>query len=338
MKTLVIRLSSIGDILLATPVVRCLKQKYPEATIDFCVFREYADILRGNPFISNIIPVDRSRPVAEAKEQIKSREIYDCVVDLHNNFRSRSLRKDVAKKVFVVNKRTLQRWLLVKTKINLLRNAPNVTGRYFEALAPLGVMDDGQGIDFYGVVSVQKKIDLLGDVDLKNKFIVGLCPGAKHYTKRWLPERYAELALSLIREKNANIFLFGGKDDVDVCAQIYKQVSAAAPDSIVDLSGECSLAEVAGMMQMCNCVVTNDSALMHVASSQKKPLVAIFGSTVKEFGFAPASPQSIVVENNDLRCRPCTHIGRDSCPKGHFKCMVDVGAGEVKAAIESVLA
>src|SRR5579883_553222 len=326
MKTLVIRLSSIGDILLTTPVLRCLKHKFPDATIDFCVFREYADILQGNPFISNIIPVDRSRPITEAKEQIKSHEIYDCVIDLHNNFRSRALRKDIGKKIFVVNKRTFRRWFLVKTKINLLRNAPDVIGRYFESIASLGVMNDEQGIDIYGAVSEQKRTDLLGSVDLigrKEKFIVGICPGAKHYTKRWLPGRYAELALSLIREMNAKILLFGGKDDVEICAQICKQVSIVSPDSIIDLSGKYSLVEVAGLMQICNCVVTNDSALMHVATSQKKPLVAIFGSTVKEFGFAPTSPHSIVVENNDLYCRPCTHIGRDSCPKGHFKCMVD---------------
>src|SRR5690348_9322284 len=122
MKTLVIRLSSIGDVLLATPLVRSLRHTYPDATIDFCVFKEYAELLEKNPYISNVICVDRARPIAESKKQFRSDEIYDCVIDLHNNFRSRALREGIGKKIFVVNKRTFQRWLLVKTKINLLRN------------------------------------------------------------------------------------------------------------------------------------------------------------------------------------------------------------------------
>lgn len=336
MKTLVIRLSSIGDILLTTPVVRCLKKKYPDATIDFCVFKEYADILRGNPYISNIIPVDRSLPIAKAKEQIKSNEIYDCVVDLHNNFRSRTLRNGVAKKVFVVNKRTSQRWLLVKTKIDLLRNAPDVMGRYFETVAPLNATDDGEGIDFFAEISSEKKKDMIDGFDTSEKFIVALCPGAKHYTKRWLPGRFVELAHTLIRDKKASIILFGGKDDANICAEIYAQVHTDFPERVINACGKCSLSEVAGLMQLCDCVVTNDSGLMHVAASQKKPLVAIFGSTVKEFGFAPTSPHSIVVENKELDCRPCTHIGRDSCPKGHFRCMADITTEQVKAAIDSV--
>ena len=143
-----------------------------------------------------------------------------------------------------------------------------------------------------------------------------------------------------IRDRRARIVLFGGKDDVTLCASIRQQVIAALPAekcNVIDTSGMLSLAEVAGAMQLCSCIVANDSALMHVAASQHKPLVAIFGSTVKEFGFAPTATNVRIVENLLLACRPCTHIGRDSCPKGHFQCMKEIEADEILCAISTLI-
>jgi len=306
MKTLVIRLSSIGDILLTTPLLRSLRRVYPDMEIDFCVFKEYSELVENNPNISRVISIDRLSAIREGRTKIQSQEKYDYVIDLHNNFRSRVLRFGKGKKIFTVNKRSFRRWLLVKTKINLLQNTSDVIGRYFEAAHRLGVIDDKEGLDFTDALDLQKLGDLINNSDITDfllhtepeKMLVGVCPGAKHFTKRWLPERFAELVSTLIRKKNAQILLFGGKEDAERCTAIRAQalisltlskktVAVSIEKSVIDLSGKLTLSEIAATMKQCDLLITNDTGLMHVASAQKKPLIALFGSTVKEFGFFP---------------------------------------------------
>ncbi|MEJ2105486.1 MAG: glycosyltransferase family 9 protein, partial [Ignavibacteriaceae bacterium] len=156
-------------------------------------------------------------------------------------------------------------------------------------------------------------------LDSSTKYI-GLCPGAKHFTKRWPKEYFIELGKKL-ESSGYSIVLFGGEEEIQICNEIKNELNAA-----INLCNT-SLNQTAANMKMCAAIYTNDSGLMHLASAVGVPVIPFFGSTVKEFGFFPYKAKSIVLENENLSCRPCTHIGRNACPKTHFKCMLEIKPG-----------
>jgi heptosyltransferase-2 len=157
-----------------------------------------------------------------------------------------------------------------------------------------------------------------------DKKYIGFAPGSRHYTKMWPKEYYIELG-KMLNEAGYTIAIFGGKDDRLVCAEITTQIDS------IDLSNKNDLLQTTADMKKCELIVCNDSGMMHSACSTGVKVLAIFGSTVKEFGFTPYTgkdsgllSKTLVVENKSLSCRPCTHIGRDKCPKTHFKCMLEL--------------
>ena len=218
------------------------------------------------------------------------------------------LRKNLGGKLHIIKKRIFKRWLLVTYKINLLKNEPDVIGRYFETTKTLDVRDAGEapsfGKEFYP--SQIKK--------------AAICAGAKHWNKRWLPEYFLATAKILI-EQNYLIEFFGTAAEREYIDTIIQQLPQ---DKVKNLCGEIRLADLPERMAECQVAITNDSGLMHVATAAGIPTIAIFGPTVREFGFFPRAKNTIVLENNNLDCRPCTTIGLDHCPKGHFKCMKEI--------------
>ncbi|MEN3038466.1 MAG: lipopolysaccharide heptosyltransferase II [Candidatus Kryptonium sp.] len=332
-KILIIRLSSIGDIVLATPLIRVLRNKFPTAQIDFIVKKEFAQILKYNPNITNLIEFDTAngfKELLKVRRRI-SKERYDLIVDIHNNLRSIFLRTFAGAQVVRVNKRIFKRFLLVKFKINLYKNAIHVVERYIETLSNFSIKNDNQGLNVfvpeYMIEAVKNKINFSAD-DL----YIAIAPSAKHETKRWLPERFAQLGDKLIEKFNAKIILLGSEEDKPRCETV-KRLMQNQP---INLCGQTSLLESAAVLSLCKLLITNDSGLMHIGSAMKTKIVAIFGSTVKEFGFFPYGTESIVVEKN-IPCRPCTHIGREKCPKGHFKCMNDIQVEDVFNACANLL-
>lgn len=328
MKTLIIRLSSLGDVLLSTAVVRALKAADPQGIIDVCTRPAYAEVFAAHPHVRKIFPYDDAEPSSTYKA-LRAEEIYDCVIDLHNNFRTRMVRRDVARTTLVVQKPTFAKWLLVRTKINLLRNAPDVIGRYLATLAPLGIADNGETPEF---VPLDTPLPDAVARFLDGGSSIGICPGAKHFTKRWPAARYADLCTSLIGGGAARVILFGGEMDESICAEIAAVVrERGAGEMLLNSCNQLSLSQIALAMDKCARVITNDSGLMHVAAARNRPITAIFGSTVREFGFMPRK-HTTVVEVKELSCRPCSHIGRATCPKGHFKCMTGITAEMVLSA------
>jgi lipopolysaccharide heptosyltransferase II len=168
--------------------------------------------------------------------------------------------------------------------------------------------------------------------------VIGICPGSKHFTKRWQKEKFAEVAVRAAQEYHAKVLLFGGKEERSDCEFVAEVVSKRiSPQAVSNFAGEFSLLETAAAMEFCDVVVTNDSGLMHLAAAKQRKIVAVFGSTVKEFGFAPYGTEAIVIENTLLECRPCTHIGRKDCPKDHFRCMTDITPEQVLGAVRTML-
>ncbi len=307
-KILIVRLSSLGDILLTTPLIRSLKNSKPEIEIDFLLREEYREVLINNPYISKLLTLKRKYPTLKTKAMI-SENGYDLVIDLQNNFRSENLTTGLNCPKVKFKKLSWQKFLLVKIKINKLSESPPIPVRYASAIEHLKL--DDHGLDL--ITNLEPSESLLNLINL-----IGFCPGSKHFTKMWPKEYYIELGKKLI-ENNYNVVLFGGKDDKVVCEEISSSLSKS-----INLCNDNIILQTAADMKLCKTIICNDSGLMHTACAVKVPVIAIFGSTVKEFGFTPYGSKNLILENNSLSCRPCSHIGKSSCPKHHFKCMKEI--------------
>ena len=304
----IVRLSSLGDILLTTPLIRSLKNSYPNMQIDFVVRKEFNDTVLHNPHLNKIYQVSRDQNYSELRDQLLKIN-YDVVIDLQNNLRSRRLTKNISNYIFRFKKPNIDKFLLVNFKINRFNNIIPIPERYANSL-PNFKLDDGS-LELFLPNAIKPNIE-------KSANIIGLCPGSVHKTKMWLEEYFVDLG-NLLVQNNYKVILFGGKSDREICKKISKQIGQS-----IDLSNDNKLFELSANMKMCKAVVCNDSGLMHTAVANNVPVVAIFGSTVKEFGFTPYKNRSLVIENNELTCRPCSHIGLDECPKKHFECMKEL--------------
>ena len=334
-KILIIRLSSIGDVILTTPLIRAVKNKYPNAQIDFVIKDIFADVVRTNLYLNNLyVYSKKENNLKEIKQKIKA-EKYDLIIDIHKNFRSLYLRfGSGAKKTVHHKKYILIRTLLVKWKINLFKEIIPSFKRYFNAVKSLEIEYDGLGTDL--IIPKEntdniKKI-LVKDGKEENQLFVALCPGASFDNKRWKPEGFAEVADYLIKEKNAFIGFLGGKEDLDLCHNIKNLMDSKS----FNYAGKFKILESAALLKESDMVITNDTGLMHIAQTQKKPVIAIFGPTTKELGYFPLPEKSSVVEY-DISCRPCTHIGLHDCPKSHFKCMNEISSQQIIKAVDELL-
>ncbi len=341
-KTLVIRFSSIGDIVLASPLVRVLRTRFPSSQIDFVVRNEYSELIRYNPNLNHIFEFDAQGGFQELRrlKEIIRREKYDLIIDIHNSLRSRYIRSfSGAKKVVVINKRIFARTMLVRLKKNYYQDIVSVADRYIEPMEIYGVENDAHGLEIFipdeTMHKVSGKVSSL-KLPIYEK-VVGFCPSAKHATKRWPEERFIEAGIRLVRELKAKIILFGGKNDTVLCTTIANGINKKTEgEYAIEYNGQFSLLETAAAMQFCDVIVTNDSGLMHIAAAMKKKVVAIFGSSVREFGFFPVGTENIVIERKGLYCRPCSHIGRSNCPEGHFRCMNEIHINDVVDSIKAI--
>lgn len=328
-KILIIRLSSLGDILLSYPLIKILYERENYPTIHFLVKEKFSQAISSNPFIEKVIILKPDNQ-KEVKSIIK-KENYDIVIDLQNNFRSHQLYPfNLKSRIYRFKKPTFKKFLLVNFKINLLKNNPSIAFHYIKTIYP----DSGlKNLPLYFNVDQKKESDLfkrLPDHFTEN-IVIGVCPGSKHFTKRYPVELFKVVLRKLI-QKNYFIAIFGGSEDKEIC-----QALEIDNNLVKNFQNENDLFETAALMKKCSVVITNDSGLMHLASLLKIPTVAIFGSTVKEFGFVPIFEESVVIENKNLECRPCSHIGRSECPKKHFKCMLEISPDLIVQKVEELI-
>jgi heptosyltransferase-2 len=290
--------------------------------------------------VSRVIAFDGNEGVGglcRLRREIRG-EGYDLILDLHDSLRSRYICAG-QRGVRRYRKRKLARAVLVRWQrdvYHLFGGSPGVTERYLETVRHLGVSDDGEGPELFPSPG-----DLAAAGALLRDAVagwVGVSPSARHETKIWPPERFASAAVSLARNRGFGVVLLGGPDDAARCGAVEAMIRAGSPGvPVVNAAGKLTLLQSAALMDNCAVVLTNDSGLMHVASARKRPLVAVFGSTVRQLGFAPYGRQSIVVERPEVPCRPCTGIGRTRCPQGHFRCMLDISDDQVVAAASTLL-
>ncbi len=317
-KYLIIRFSSIGDIVLTTPVVRCLK-KQTGAEVHFLTKKSFQTLLHPNPYVDKIFFFEKK--IREVIPALK-KENYDGVIDLHHNLRSWKIKRALSCPSFSFNKLNVEKWLLVNLKINRLPDV-HIVERYLQAVSRLGVKNDGEGLDYFLPASpdeLQKSIQSkVPGIDFEKPFVV-FAIGAAHQTKRPTQEMIIKICASSTRP----VILIGGKQEEAEGEFITK----AAAGSAINTCGKLSLHESAFLIKKAEKVISPDTGMMHIAAAFRKKIISIWGNTVPEFGMYPYLPEaeerSFIFENKELSCRPCSKIGYEKCPRGHFKCMKDL--------------
>ena len=326
-KLLLIRFSSIGDIVLTTPVVRAIKQQ-GDFELHVLTKKQYAGIYDSNPNVHMVHSFKKS--ISECFQNIKN-ENFDIVVDLQKNMRSHNVKKQLKIESYTFSKLNIEKWLLVNFKVNSLPDI-HIVDRYFKAVEPLGIFNDGLGLDYY--IPVDDEV-ILEEVDAKLKSgYVGFVIGGQHSTKILPPEMVAQI----ISKIEKPIVLLGGPDDKERGDEI---VSLAPNSIIINTCGNFNVNQSASLVKNAQVIITNDTGLMHIAAAFNKPTISIWGNTVPDFGMYPYMPQNkskyFIAEVASLSCRPCSKIGYKKCPKKHFKCMMDQDVDAIVEAVEGFL-
>jgi ADP-heptose:LPS heptosyltransferase len=325
LKFLIIRFSSIGDIVFTTPVVRCLKQQVPDAEVHYLTKFSFHKVIAGNPYVDKFYYLNNDWDLLmhELKE-----EKYDYIIDLHHNLRTLRIKRALKVKAFSFNKLNIQKFLLTNFKINIMPNV-HIVDRNFETVKSFGVKNDGKGMDYF--IPKDEEIKQ-GDLPHSHSLgYVAIVIGAAHFTKRLPLEKLQKLCAAL----HHPIVLLGGPDD----KATGDAIAAIDPIKIYNASGKFSINESADLVRKAKLVISHDTGLMHIAAALKKPVIAVWGNTMPLLGVAPYYGNAPVLttkfEVEKLSCRPCSKIGRDKCPKKHFKCMMLQDVEAIAATAQS---
>ena len=312
MKLLIIRFSSIGDIVLTTPIIRCLKKQLPSGSeVHYLTKPSYSSLLSQNPFIDKLLLLEDD--LAITIKEIKD-ESYDAIIDLHNNLRTLTIKIACNSKSYTFNKLNFRKFFLTNFKINLLPKI-HIVDRYFKAVEKLKVTNDGDGLDYFNptdALTLRLEFPAIPSGDF-----VAIAIGGQHATKRMPVEKLIEI----FELTPAFKVIIGGKEDQDVAEILEKRF----PDKLLNLVGKMNLHQSAGIILMSKKLLTHDTGMLHIAAALKKPVFAIWGNTIPDFGMYPYYGKYPIEYKNfevkGLGCRPCSKLGYSKCPKGHFKCM-----------------
>ena len=315
MKILVIRFSSMGDIIYTTPVVRCLKKQIPNAEVHFLTKPAFKYIYDNNPYVDKLLLLKPS--LTDTINEIRA-EQYDYIVDLHNNLRTTLIKLRTGIKSSTYKKQPIKKWLSLKFKLKLI--APtHLVDRYLEATKPLGIVNDGKPIDYY--IKAEHQLDKLLPASHQNGYIAFII-GATHFTKRMPNEKI----ISICSKLKLPIVLLGG-NDVKANGNV---IAEAIGTSVYNACGKTSLDESVFLVSKAESIIGFDTGLTHIAEAFNKPIVSIWGGTVPELlGVQPYMVKDVLVAGIELDCRPCSKFGLEKCPLGHFKCMNDMPEGEI---------
>ncbi len=310
LKILIIRFSSIGDLVLITPVIRCLKLQRA-CEIHLITKSKFQSVLQHNPYISKHWSFKKE--LSEVSSQLKA-EKFDLVIDLHKNLRSLSLIVRLNKPSYSFNKINFWKWLMCKFKMNYLPDK-HLVDRYFEGLKSLNLKNDGNGLDYFF------SPDFIHDSDQTvrpEKYLVGVL-GAAHFTKQIPHSKWREIIVRLQHP----LVLIGGENEMELGNELANEF----PDVIINQVGLLNIEGSAGWIKNALMVITPDTGMMHIAAALKKPMHVAWGNTIPQFGMYPYfGTEPVFVKNHELQelnCRPCSKLGYSKCPKTHFKCMMD---------------
>ncbi|MES2062190.1 MAG: glycosyltransferase family 9 protein [Bacteroidota bacterium] len=319
MKILVIRFSSMGDIIYTTPIVRCLKKQLPDAEVHFLTKPAFKYIYDNNPYVDKLLLLKPT--LSETIADVRA-EGYDHIIDLHNNLRTAIIKVRTGIHASTYKKQTIRKWLSLKLNLKLVPPV-HLVDRYLKAVAFLGVTNDGQPIDYY--IKKDHQLAALLPASHQGKYVAFVI-GATHFTKRMPNEKI----ISLCRQINYPIVLLGG-NDVKANGD---EISAAIGNNIYNACGVTSLDESVFLVSKAQKVIGFDTGLTHIAEAFNVPIVSVWGGTVPELlGVQPYMVKDVLVAGIDLSCRPCSKFGLEKCPLGHFKCMYDMPEEPIAAFV-----
>jgi ADP-heptose:LPS heptosyltransferase len=314
-KFLIIRFSSIGDIILTTPVIRGLKQQVENAEVHYVTKEKYAPLLSANPYIDKLhLLQDKTAPLFENLK----REKIDFIIDLHHNIRSAQVKRKLRVPAYTFKKLNVQKWLLVNLKINRLDNS-HVIDRYLETVTAFGVKNDGMGLDYFIPPGEGFAAERLPEPFAQG--FIACVIGGTYATKR-LP---VHKIVAMCSQIPYPLVLLGGKHEQEAG----DEVVAGLQNPVLNLAGKTTISESADLIRMARLVLTNDTGMMHIAAAYQKKILSFWGNTVTQFGMTPYQPHpdSLILQTEGLKCRPCSKLGFDKCPKGHFRCMEEIDTG-----------
>jgi len=324
-KILMVRFSSLGDVLLTTPFIRAVKKRFPEARADFLTKPAFSPLLKGNPHLDNVIELPTPGKLIDLRgclDAMKAEGGYDLLLDLHDTPRSWYVSvSGVGRRVGRARRRRLKRFVLIRTGMDLYGPDPEpMAERYFTAIEGMyepAPAPDKKGAELFPDDShrSEARAALGGDYE----YIV-VAPSANWPTKRWLPEKFAEAGEKIAQKLSAKVVLAGAEEDRELARSVASMINVEA----VNLAGKLSIMGTAAVMERARAFVGNDTGLMHIAGALEVPGAAVFGPTTKHLGYFPYKSNIAVVEDTTLKCRPCTKHGQMRCPKKHFKCMKNI--------------
>jgi heptosyltransferase-2 len=314
----------LNEIVLTTPVVRCLKKQVPDATIHYLIKPQFKMVMEPNPYIDKFheLQEDWDNMIEELRE-----EKFDYIIDLHHNLRTLRVKKALKVPSYSFNKLNIEKLVFVKLKWNVMPKV-HIIDRYLETVKPFGVNNDGEGMDYY--IPENQKVPLSDIPHSHHVGFISIVIGASFYTKKLPVYKLQELCQKI----NHPIILLGAKEE----AEEGRVIASVDPIKVYNACGKFSLHESADLVRQSKLVIAHDTGLMHIAAALKKQVIVIWGSTTPSFGMVPYYGQNFLQRNpppsddmqvHKLWCRPCTKIGRSKCPQGHFKCMKQMAIDDI---------
>jgi len=304
--------------------VRSLKEQVENAEVHFLTKKEFLPVISGNPFIDKIHILDGNM---YALIQSLKVEQFDYILDLHRNFRSLRVRSSLKIMSFTVDKINLAKFLMVRFKLNRLPDK-HIVDRYLETTRLFDVTNDGKGLDYF--IPPEEEVELSSLPEFFRSGYIVLVVGAMHATKQMPIEKM----VNICRDIDLPVILLGGKREIVIGREIEKQTGA----NVLNTCGKYNINQSASMIRQCRLVITPDTGMMHIAAAFHKKILSVWGHTIPEFGMYPYLPDraSKIFEVVGLSCRPCTKIGKKKCPKGHFRCMINIDHKEIISTVQKI--
>ena len=331
MNILLIRFSSLGDIVLATGVVEALKLHLPDARLFFLTKAAYAQLFEHDDRIHRLVTIGKDERLSSIREKCGP-EGFDAVIDLHGSLRSRMAAMLVpARRIMRVNKHSLGRRLMILTR-NGYRKTFDTLGGYCGTLEFLGIRTRmlPKLVPSFGAVQNAEKA-LSRSVGSFRGRVIGIAPGARHDTKRWNEESFAALADALAERGDTPVIIGDGAD-----RPVAEWVRSAMKGDAVSFAGELDLADTIGLVSRLDGFVANDSGPMHIAGALDVPVVGVFGPTHPDLGFWPGYPMGSCVHTG-IPCSPCSLHGSTPCRKDRRFCMDDMPWERVLEELDNVM-
>ncbi|HTA75793.1 MAG TPA: glycosyltransferase family 9 protein [bacterium] len=337
-RILVLRYSSLGDVILTNPVLDRLKDAYPKDEIIYATKKYLAPMVQYHPAVSGLVTLSGGGLLNFFRHVLAVWALKpDVVVDLHDSLRTRIIRLGLGKaQVTVYDKEGRYRRLIVKK----LETKPSLhtVRKYLKALEVLGISSTSS---VKCQVYVSKEDQKFADEyairhKIGKKMVIGFGPGATWKTKQWMPEYYAELASRWVKQYKAEILWFGNDKEVELIAEIQSQMTVPVSQRGLCVAGQLTLEQSSALLGKCHYFLGSDSGLIHLASARGVPVTVIYGSTTTSLGFEPWGKHQ-VAEVKGLDCRPCDVHGKKECPLGHFKCMKDLTPNKVENQMKKLM-